>query len=230
MMYPFYIDSSLLLLIPAVILAIWAQRKVKSTYRNYKRVASNSGLSGADVARKILDQQGLNDVKVVSIKGELSDHYDPRSRTVRLSETIYHGSSVSALGIAAHEAGHAAQHAEGYVALKLRHALLLPANFGSTLAFPIFIAGFIFSSHNYLMDIGIYLFLGALAFQLITLPVEFNASKRALTELRGSGIMAENEITGAREVLKAAAFTYVATATMALAHLLRLIVLRGARD
>ncbi|NQT33872.1 zinc metallopeptidase [bacterium] len=229
-MYPFFFDPSMVLLIPAIILAFWAQNKVKSTYRYYKREASNSGLSGAEVARKILDQQGLNNVKVVSTKGELSDHYDPRKKTIRLSETNYHGSSVSSLGVAAHEVGHAAQHAEGYLALKFRHVLLLPANFGSTLAFPIFIAGFIFSSVNFLMDIGIYLFLGALAFQLITLPVEFDASKRALATLRSSGIMAESEIAGARKVLNAAALTYVAAATMALAHLLRLIVLRGARD
>ena len=223
-------DPTMILLIPALILAFWAQGKVKGSYQKYSRIRSASGLTGATVARKLLNMNGLNDVEVEPVAGELSDHYDPRSRKVRLSEGIYNVGSIAALGIAAHEVGHAVQHSKGYAALKLRHALLMPANFGSTLAFPIFIVGFIFSSMNFLMDIGIILFLAALAFQLITLPVEFDASRRALVALRSTGIMADAEVDQARKVLAAAAWTYVAAATMALSHLLRLLILRGARD
>ena len=229
MMFPLF-DPSSLLLIPALILAFWAQNKVKRSYRKFSQVRSASGLTGATVARRLLNSNGMNDVEVEPVAGELSDHYDPRTRKVRLSEGIYNSGSVAALGIAAHEVGHAVQHANGYAALRFRHALLMPANLGTTLAFPIFLIGFIFSSVNVLMDIGIYLFLGALAFQLITLPVEFNASRRALVALRGTGMMADAEVDQARQVLSAAAWTYVAAATMALSHLLRLLILRGARD
>jgi len=187
-------------------------------------------MTGADVARRILNMNGLSEVKVEAVAGELSDHYDPRTRTVRLSEGIYSQPSVAALGIAAHEVGHAVQDANHYMPLKLRHSLLMPANLGSTLAFPLFFIGFIFSSFRVLMDIGILFFAGALAFQLITLPVEFNASRRALAALSGSGIMANEEVAGARKVLTAAAWTYVAAAAMALSQLLRLLIMRGSRD
>jgi len=230
MMFLPFLDPTMVLLIPALFFAFWAQSKVKSTYRKYSRIRSASGLTGSDVARRILNLNGLQDVKVEPVPGELSDHYDPRTHTVRLSEGIYGRGSIAALGIAAHEVGHAVQHANGYTALKLRHLLLTPANFGSTLSFPIFFIGFIFSSMNFLMDLGIYLFIGALAFQLITLPVEFDASRRALATLRSSGMMADVEVDQARRVLSAAAWTYVAAATMALSHLIRLLLLRSIRD
>lgn len=224
-------DPTFVLLIPAVVLAIWAQMKVKSSYQKYSQVRSASGLTGAQVARRILNMHGLNNVEVEPVAGELSDHYDPRTRTVRLSEGIYNVNSVAALGIAAHEVGHAVQHANGYTPLKIRHAILGPANIGSTMAFPLFFVGFIFAnSMSWLMTVGIYLFLGALAFQLVTLPVEFNASTRAMSSLRGSGLMAENEVKLAGKVLNAAALTYVAAAAMALMQLIRLLILRGARD
>lgn len=229
MFYPFF-DPTMVLLIPAVILAIWAQSRVRSTYRKYSQIRSASGITGAVAARRILDMKGLNDVEVIPVAGELSDHYDPRTKKVCLSEGIYNSPSVAALGIAAHEVGHAAQHAEGYTALKLRHLILMPANLGSTLAFPLFFIGFIFTSFKVLMDVGIIFFIGALAFQLITLPVEFDASRRALVTLKGSGFLAEHEVDQSRKVLSAAALTYVAAATMALTQLLRLLVLRGSRD
>lgn len=227
----FFWDPTFILLIPALILAIWAQTKVKSAFKKYSRIRSASGMTGAQVARRILNMYGLNDVEVEAVSGELSDHYDPRTRTVRLSGSIYKYGSVAALGIAAHEVGHAIQHAKGYAPLKFRHALLMPANIGSTMAFPLFFIGFIFhSSLEPLMTIGIILFTGALLFQLITLPVEFDASRRALANLRSSGLMADSEIAQARKVLSAASLTYVAAATMALMQLLRLLILRDARD
>ncbi len=227
---PFIFDPTFVLLIPALILAFWAQSKVKRSYRKYSKVHSESGLTGAQVARKILDMFGLNDIDVVSTDGELNDHYNPKTRQVCLSEPIYHENSVAALGIAAHEVGHAIQHARGYYFLQLRHTLLAPANLGSTMAIPLFLIGFFFSSFSWLMTLGIGLFGAVLAFQLVTLPVEFDASKRALANLKSTGLMAEREVDQARAVLSAAALTYVAAATMALTHLIRLIILRDAQD
>lgn len=229
MFFPLW-DPTFVLLIPAVILAIWAQAKVRGTYKKYSRVRSASGMTGREVARRILNIHGLNDIVVEQVSGEMSDHYDPRTRTVRLSEGIYNVNSIAALGIAAHEVGHAVQHADGYAPLRLRHSLLMPANLGSTLAMPLFLVGFIFSSFQILMDIGIILFTGALAFQLITLPVEYDASRRALAALDSTGIMSREEVGHARKMLTAAAWTYVAAAAMALTHLLRLLILRDARD
>jgi len=226
----FFFDPTMILLIPAIILAFWAQNKVRRTYERNSKIASASGLTGAQVARRILNLNGLEHVGVEEVAGELTDHYDPRSKTVRLSQGIYGVNSVAALGIAAHEVGHAVQDAEGYSALRIRHALLLPANIGSMAAFPIFIIGFIFSSFSFLMDAGIILFSAALAFQLITLPVEFDASRRAVATLRGSGLLGSAEAEKAGEVLSAAAWTYVAAATMTVSHLIRLILLRNMRD
>lgn len=225
-----FFDPTMILLIPAMILAFWAQSKVKRSYYRNSEIRSASGLTGAQVARQILNTNGLNHVQVEEVAGELSDHYDPRTKTVRLSQGIYGVNSVAALGIAAHEVGHAVQDAEGYYALRIRHALLLPANIGSWAAFPIFLIGFFFSSFNFLMDAGIILFSAALAFQLITLPVEFDASRRARVALRSSGILGSAEAEKAGEVLSAAAWTYVAAATMTLSHLIRLILLRNMRD
>ncbi|MBT3231267.1 MAG: zinc metallopeptidase [Calditrichaeota bacterium] len=227
---PFMFDSTIVLLIPALILAFWAQWKVKRAYRKYSQVRSDSGLSGAEVARKILDMFGLNDVEVISTEGVLSDHYNPKTRQVCLSEPIYHTDSVAALGIAAHEVGHAIQHAKGYYFLQLRHTLLAPANLGSTLAFPLFLIGFFFSSFSWLMTLGIGLFGSVLAFQLVTLPVEFDASKRALANLRSTGILVDREVGQARAVLSAAALTYIAAVIVTLTHFLRLIILSFAQD
>lgn len=229
MLFPFF-DPTFLLLIPAFILAIWAQFKVKSTYNKFSEIASRSGLTGAQVAKRILASEGVTDVEIEEVAGELSDHYDPRTKTVRLSEGIYGVQSVAALGIAAHEVGHAIQHNQNYAPLNLRHTLLVPANLGSTLAMPLFFIGLFFGSMKVLMDVGIILFVGALAFQLITLPVEFDASRRALKALSGSGLMASDEVDGARKVLTAAAWTYVAAAAMALSQLVRLLILRDSRD
>jgi len=231
MFFPFF-DPSMILLIPAFALALWAQARVKSTYRKFSEVASTSGMTGAQVAKRILAMEGISDVTVEPIEGELSDHYDPRTRTVRLSEGIFGINSVAALGIAAHEVGHAIQHNRNYAPLGIRHALVGPANIGSTLAMPLFIVGMIFSAGQLkiLMDIGIFLFLGALVFQLVTLPVEFNASSRALAALQGSGLMASSEVGMARKVLNAAAWTYVAAAAVSLMTLIRLLVLRNSRD
>lgn len=229
MFYPFF-DPTMVLLIPALILAFWAQAKTRSAYHRFSQVRSASGLTGAEVARRILIQNGISDVTVEEVPGELTDHYDPRTRVVRLSEGIHSYNSVAALGIAAHEVGHAIQHATGSVALRLRHLLLVPANLGSNLAMPLFLIGFIFSGFRFLMDVGIFFYLGALAFQLVTLPVEFDASRRALMALRSSGIMAQHEVDDARKVLSAAALTYVAAAAMAITQLFRLLLLRSSRD
>ncbi len=229
MLFPF-LDPTFILLIPAMILAFWAQVKVKSTYRKFSQVASASGMTGAQVARKILEMEGVADVNVEKVDGELTDHYDPRTKKVCLSAGVFGERSVAAFGIAAHEVGHAIQHNRGYAPLQIRHALLTPANLGSSLAMPLFFVGFIFSSFRILMDIGIFFFLGALAFQLITLPVEFDASRRALAALRGSGMMDSGEVSMARKVLTSAAWTYVAAAAVSLLHLVRLLVLRGSRD
>jgi len=227
MFFPF--DSTIILLIPALIMAFWAQAKVKGTFKKYSTVRSASGYSGSQVARKILDMHGLKDVDVEPISGSLTDHYDPSTRTVRLSELIFNERSVAALGIAAHETGHAIQHAEDYSFLRYRHLMLKPATLGSTMAFPLFIIG-LFTSYGPLMTAGIILFTAALAFQLVTLPVEFDASRRALVTLRSTGIMADSEVNQARKMLNAAAWTYVAAATMALSNLIRLLILRDSID
>ncbi len=229
MLFPF-LDPTFLLLIPAMILSFWAQSKVKRTYHKFSQIASSSGMTGAQVARKILDMEGVADVEVEEVAGELTDHYDPSTKKVRLSEGIFGQRSVAAFGIAAHEVGHAIQHNRGYAPLQIRHALLTPANLGSNLAMPLFFIGFFFSSFKVLMDVGIFFFIGALAFQLVTLPVEFDASRRALVALRGSGIMDTGEVTMARKVLTSAAWTYVAAAAVSLMHLIRLLILRGSRD
>jgi len=229
MFFPFYFDPTYILLIPALIFAFWAQNKVQSTFRRYLRVHSSTGMTGAQVARLLLDQNGLYDVPVEQIGGHLSDHYDPRQRVMRLSPEVYNSTSVAAIGVAAHETGHAVQHAQNYIPLGLRNNLYPVASIGSQMAFPLFFLGLLFAS-GFLMDLGIWLFVAALAFQLITLPVEFNASSRALRMLGSSGILSTSEIPKAKSVLSAAAMTYVAATAMAASQLIRLLVLRGARD
>jgi Zn-dependent membrane protease YugP len=217
------------LLIPAILLALWAQFKVKSTYERFRKIRAAGGLTGAQVAREILRINRIYDVNVEETQGTLSDHYDPRKKTLRLSTDIYSSDSIAALGVAAHEAGHAAQHAAGYMPLQLRHSMFPVANLGSTLAIPLFIIGLLFSAPS-MMDIGIILFSAAVLFQVVTLPVEFNASRRALYQLESGGFLRGDEVTGARKVLTAAALTYVAATAVAVIYLLRLVLLRGARD
>jgi Zn-dependent membrane protease YugP len=227
----FFWDYTIFLLIPPFILALYAQQKVKNTYRHYSNEMASSRISGAQVASKILNSFGASHVKIEKAKGQLSDHYDPRKRILRLSEGVYASHSLAALGIAAHETGHALQHHSGYFPLQLRNAIYPVANFGSSLAFPLFFVGFLFSQKgpSILMDIGILLFAGAVVFSVLTLPVEFNASRRALVLLKDGDYMNEKELSGARKVLSAAALTYVAATAMAAIQLLRLFLLRGSR-
>ena len=224
-----YYDSTFLLVIPALLLALYAQFKVKSTYTKYSQVRCSRGYTGAQAARYILDDYRLTDVKVESIPGELTDHYDPRDKKLRLSEGIYNGNSVAALGVAAHEAGHAIQDAKAYAPLKLRNGLVPVTNLGTTLAFPLFLLG-LFANIPQLMDIGIVLFSLAVVFSVLTLPVEFNASNRAIRVLADGRFLNEKELPMARAVLNAAALTYVAATAMAVMNLLRLLALRNQRD
>ena len=226
----FFWDYTFFLLIPPLILALYAQQKVKNTYRRFSSKLASSRISGAEVARQILQARGA-EVKVEKVKGQLTDHYDPRKRVLRLSEGVYNSSSLAALGIAAHETGHALQHQSGYLPLQLRNSIYPVANFGSSLAFPLFFIGFIFSRQgpSILMDIGILLFTGAVFFSVLTLPVEFNASRRALVLLEESSYLNKKEISQARQVLSAAALTYVAATAMAAMQLLRMFLLRSSR-
>jgi Zn-dependent membrane protease YugP len=229
----FFWDYTWFLIIPPLILALYAQAKVRSTYARYSKVSAASRLTGAQVARQILDSRGAQDVPVEQIPGQLSDNYDPRKKVLRLSEGVYGSSSLAALGIAAHEAGHAVQHHEGYSPLALRNLIFPVASIGSSLAFPLFFLGFIFSQRrgpSVLMDIGICLFAGAVLFSVVTLPVEFNASRRALVVLEERGYLNRTEMTGARKVLSAAALTYVAATAMAVMQLVRMILIRDSRD
>lgn len=225
----FYYDVTYLLLIPAFILAMFAQSRVRSTFNKYSRVRASTHKTGATVARELLNEAGLHDVPVEAVRGRLSDHYDPRARVMRLSAEVYNGNSIASLAVAAHETGHAIQHAAGYVPLNIRNNLFPVAAFGSQAAFPLFFIGLLFASPA-LMDLGIWVFLAALAFQVVTLPVEFDASRRAMRLLDAGGYLVGNEVKGARSVLTAAALTYVAAVAVSLMHLVRLLVLRGSRD
>ncbi len=228
----FFWDYTFFLLIPPLLLALYAQAKVRGTYAKYSRVGASSRITGAQMAKEILNLGGANHVAVEETPGRLSDHYDPRKRKLRLSPGVYESQSIAALGIAAHEAGHALQHHTGYAPLHLRNAIYPVASFGSTLAFPLFFIGFLMSSKgpSILMDIGILLFSGAVLFSLLTLPVEFNASKRAMALLGERGYLRGRELDGARRVLSAAALTYVASTAMAAMQLLRMFLLRSSRD
>jgi len=228
----FFSDYTFFLLIPPLLLALYAQARVKGAYAKYSRIGASSGISGAQMAKEILNLGGAGHVPVEETPGRLSDHYDPRKKVLRLSAGVYESQSIAALGIAAHEAGHALQHHTGYSPLHLRNSIYPVANLGSALAFPIFLIGFFMSQKgpNILMDIGIFLFAGAVLFTVITLPVEFNASKRAMTLLGERGYLKGQELDGARKVLSAAALTYVAATAMAAMQLLRMFLLRQSRD
>ncbi len=222
----FFYDPTYLLLIPALILAVYAQYRVRSTYAKYAQTTASSGMTGADAARTILRQNGMGDVAVEEIEGELTDNYDPRTKILRLSSGVYNGTSLSALGVAAHETGHAMQDAKAYAPLKFRTAFFPVASIGSMAAFPLFLVGILFRFPP-LMDLGILFFTAALAFQLITLPVEYNASNRALVLLTNAGVFTPAEVPIAKKVLRAAGLTYVAAAATALLQLVQLLVLRG---
>lgn len=219
----------LIIVMPFVLLSLYASYKVKSTYRRYERVELAGGISGAEAARMVLRQAGLNTVRVEMCGGHLTDHYDPRNDTVYLSESVYHGRNAAACGVAAHEAGHAVQHAEEYIPVRIRTALVPVTNFGSSLGIWLIMLGVILSFFGeifvYVAYIGILLFSLTALFQLVTLPVEFNASRRAMEALHASGSFAKNEEQGARRVLTAAAMTYVAALAVSLAQLLRLLII-----
>lgn len=227
--YPVFDIYYFILVLPAVIFAMWAQFRVQRTFSQYSKFRSMSGLTGADAARRILDRSGLNDVRVEQSRaGRLSDHYDPRTRVVRLSPDVYSGTSVAALGVAAHETGHAVQHSSGYAPLALRNAIIPLTQIGSFLALPLVLLGLVLNFLG-LVYVGIAAFGLATFFQLITLPVEYNASQRAMNTLEGMGIMGGEELSGARRVLNAAALTYVAALAVSLMQLLRLLLLFGGR-
>lgn len=215
--------------LPAIIFALYAQAKVQSTFARYLEVPNSYGFTGAAVARSLLDRNGLYDVEVQMIPGSLTDHYDPRSKVLRLSETVYGSSSIAAIGVAAHETGHALQHAQGYAPLSIRNALVPIANIGSNLTWIFVIAGIIFGLPS-LINIGILFFIGAVLFQIVTLPVEFNASNRALAMLSGEGFITKSELKPVRAVLSAAAMTYVAATIVAIAQLLRLLAIRNREE
>ncbi len=232
MPFGFFYDPSMILVLPALAFAMWAQWKVQSTYRKYSQIRAANGLTGRQMAEAIMRRNGIDDVAVEEVGGVLSDHYDPRSKRVRLSVQNYEEPSLAAIAVGAHEVGHVLQHAQGYIPLNLRAAIAPVANIGSMLAFPLFFIGLFFRSgmSPMLMDLGLLLFAGAVAFHFITLPVEFDASKRALQQLSESGSLAPQEVAGAKAVLDAAALTYVAAAAMAALQLLRLLMIRNSRN
>lgn len=228
-MYGYGIDPYyLMLVLPAALFAMWAQSRVSSTFARYQKVRSYAGYTGMQVARRILDQNGLGHVRIEQIAGSLTDHYDPTAQVVRLSQSVYGSSSIAALGVAAHETGHAVQHATGYWPLGVRNAIIPITNFGSKLSWPLLLLGLFLGQPN-LIWLGIIAFSLVTLFQLITLPVEFNASARAMQTLEGDGILQGDEVDGARRVLSAAALTYVAALATSLAQLLRLVLLFGRR-
>lgn len=224
-----YFDSSFIILIPALIIAAYAQFKVSSTFEKYSKHGSRNGYTGAQVARILLDSNGLYNVPVEVIPGKLTDHYDPTKRVMRLSQEVFYGNSVAAIGVAAHETGHAIQHSKNYAPLIIRNSIVPVANFGSSISWILFAAGLVFGL-NGLVNIGILLFSAVVIFQIITLPVEFNASSRALKILDAKGILYSEELSMAKSVLSAAAMTYVAAALTAIANLLRLIVISRRND
>jgi uncharacterized protein len=222
----FFDPLYLIMILPALLLSVYAQIKVKSTYSKFSQVPTSRGVTGAQAAQMILRAKGISDVTVELTRGFLSDHYDPRGKVLRLSESVYAGTSIASVGVASHEAGHAIQDADGYAPLKLRGALVPVSTLGSNLAWPLLMIGFIFMSQSLIMA-GILFFTLAVLFQIVTLPVEFNASSRALTALPATGILSESEVKGARKVLSAAAMTYVAAATAAILQLLYFILRSG---
>ena len=222
------------LVLPCLLLSLWASAHVNSTFRRYSKQRSQRGLTGADAAARVLAANGVRDVRIEHISGNLTDHYDPRTNVIRLSDNVYGSTSTAAIGVACHEAGHAVQYAQSYATIKLRAAIIPLTNFGSKLAMPLILLGLLLSSlgrmSNFFIYLGIACFGFSLVFQLVTLPVEFNASRRALAAIEQTGILTDEERAGARKTLTAAALTYVAATAAALAQLLRLLVLFGGRN
>jgi len=229
--YSYYFDPTYYLVLVGVIISLWASARVRSTYSKYNRVTSQRRLTGREAAHRILQNSGIYDVQIEHVSGQLSDHYDPKNKVLRLSDATYNSTSVAAIGVAAHECGHAIQHAEGYAPLSIRGALVPVANFGSTIAWPLIIIGLFFTTNSsaLLINLGIIAFSLAVLFQIVTLPVEYNASNRALHILGDSQMLYEDEMKGAKKVLSAAALTYVAAAAASILQLLRIILLSGRR-
>lgn len=227
----YYWDPTYILVVIGAVICMIASARVKGTFNKYSQLRSMSGMNGAQVAQRVLQAAGIYDVQLRHVSGSLTDHYDPRTKTVNLSDPVYNATSVAALGVAAHECGHAIQHAKSYAPLSIRSALVPIANFGSMLAWPVILIGLLFNtrSSGLIIDIGILLFSAAVLFQLVTLPVEFDASRRALVMLRTQGILADDELRYTRRVLKSAALTYVASAAAAILQLLRIILITNGR-
>ena len=228
---PFFygFDPTYFLVLIGVVLSLLASARVKSTYAKYSRERSLSGMTGAQAAQRILSMAGIYDVTVQHVAGNLTDHYDPRNKTLNLSDSVYGSASVAAVGVAAHECGHAIQHDRGYAPLKLRSSLAPVASIGANISWPIILVGLLLGGSPLLIQIGILMFSLAVAFQLITLPVEFNASRRAMTMLEETGVLYADELPKTRKVLNAAALTYVAAAASSILQLLRLVLLFGNR-
>ena len=231
MYYPMFFEPTYMLVIIGVIICLLASSRMKSTFNKYSRVRNHSGMTGREAAEQVLRGAGIYDVRVEHISGDLTDHYDPRTKVLRLSDATYNSTSVAAVGVAAHECGHAIQHATGYAPLKIRGALVPVANFGSTIAWPLILIGLLFSSQSSMLflTLGIIAFSLAVLFQIVTLPVEFNASSRAIRILGSSGMLYEDEVDATKKVLSAAALTYVAGAASAILQLLRIILLANSR-
>jgi Zn-dependent membrane protease YugP len=228
-----FFSSYDLLLIPGILIVLWAQWKVKHAYHKYAKVGVQSGVTGADIARQMMRVENIDNVGLEQVAGVMTDHYDPRAKVVRLSEDVYHGRSIAALGIAAHEVGHVIQDARGYAPMRIRHFVYPVSSIGSTLGFPLIFIGFIMGGIGaqadpigaMILNAGIWLFAAAVAFTLVTLPVEFNASSRAMKALASGGVMTQDELAGARAVLNAAAMTYVAAAAAAVLNLIRILLI-----
>ena len=231
MYYPMYFDPTYMLVLIGVAICLAASAKMRSTFSRYSRIRNHSGMTGREAAEQVLHRAGIYDVRVEHVSGNLTDHYDPRSKVLRLSDATYGSASVAAVGVAAHECGHAIQHATGYAPLAFRSALVPVANFGSTIAWPLILIGLLFNSQSSVLflNLGILAFSLAVLFQIVTLPVEFNASSRAIRMLSGNGMLYEDEVQATRKVLTAAALTYVAGAASAILQLLRIILLSNSR-
>ena len=231
MYYPMYFDPTYMLVLIGVAICLAASAKMRSTFSRYSRIRNHSGMTGREAAEQVLHRAGIYDVRVEHVSGNLTDHYDPRSKVLRLSDATYGSASVAAVGVAAHECGHAIQHATGYAPLAFRSALVPVANFGSTIAWPLILIGLLFNSQSSVLflNLGILAFSLAVLFQIVTLPVEFNASNRAIRILGSSGIMYPEEVKDTKKVLSAAALTYVAGAAAAILQLLRIVLLTGRR-
>lgn len=229
-MFGYYYDPTYILVVIGAILSMWASAKVNSTYKKYSKVRSYSGLTGAEAARQILNGAGIYHVQIEHISGNLTDHYDPRSKVLRLSDSVYGSTSVAAIGVAAHECGHAIQDDQSYAPLNFRNTLVPVANIGTKAAMPILLIGLLFTSSSFLISVGLWCFSLGTLFQLVTLPVEFNASSRAIKILGDSRMLSGEELAHTKKVLSAAAMTYVAAAAASILSLLRLILLFGGKD